>query len=307
MDVAIFQVCMTALLNLGFAWMVGALAASHWLVDARPDGLRTLAPALSTAMLAGIGVAFVAMSLSLWQAAATMADVSLIEAGPALLLSFASTQYGRTGLVALSFITALGVLHGARNNSRRSAAYSVTAAALLLLFAAARVRIGHAYEFGPMSLAAVAELVHLLSMAVWVGSVFVAAWVVLSRFDQGGSDRLNEGYLRSLSQWATVALAGVLVSGLYNAYRVLNTPTELLGTRYGWVLTVKLCFVTLAVALGGWNRMVGFPAALADRSIDNGRARFVSVLAVLRVESVALLIVLIAAAVLTGSAPPSTT
>ena len=93
---------------------------------------------------------------------------------------------------------------------------------------------------------------------------------------------------------------------MYNGFRVLNTPAELTNTAYGWVLTTKLCFVGLAVALGGWNRLVGFPAAIAIAAVpDDSKKALHVITSILRIESIALLIVLCAAAVLTTSAPPT--
>ena len=307
LDLSMFQACTSALVNLGFAWMVGVLAARHWLDSAQTKTGRRLEAALTQSMTAAIVVCFIAMALSLWQAAAAMADVRLMAAGPTLLLAFAATEYGNSGVAALGLLLVLALWHGVLHCRRRSGVYSAIAALLLLLIAAARVRLGHAFEHGALSLAAAVELTHLLAMALWVGSVFVAAWVTLPRARSGESNWPDSRYLHALSQWATVALAGVLASGAYNAYRVLNAPAELLQTQYGWVLTAKLCFVALAVALGGWNRFVGFPAALANQPSDGDRAGITPVLTVLRVESIALLLVLLAAAVLTGNAPPSTT
>lgn len=304
---------MTLFLNGSYAWIVGVLAACCWLGRSGLNEHRALAQALSTAMTAGIFICFVATSLSLLQAAAAMADVQLSQVAPALLISFAATHYGVAAIASLILIALLGVLHVLhilhvlRSDAMRGSAYSIPAAVLLLLFAVARVRLGHAYEAGPVSLAVMVELTHLLAMALWSGSVFVAARVVIPAFREGRPDNTGMSYLHKLSQWATIALAGVLVSGVYNAYRVLNSPAELLATQYGWILTAKLCFVALAIVLGGWNRFIGFPAVMADVVSGNGHARLGTPLAVLRVESVALLIVLTAAAVLTGSGPPSAT
>lgn len=296
---------MTLFLNGSYAWMVGVLAACRWLGRSGRMEHRALAQALSTAMTAGIFVCFVATSLSLLQAAAAMADVQLSEVSPALLISFAATHYGVSAIASLVVIALLGILHVLTSNAMRGSAYSIPAAALLLLFAVARVRLGHAYEAGPVSLAVMVELTHLLSMALWSGSVFVAAWVVMPAFREGPLDNTGMSYLHRLSQWAAIALAGVLVSGGYNAYRVLNSPVELLATQYGWILTAKLGFVAFAIVLGGWNRFIGFPAVTADAVSGNGHAWLRMPLAVLRIESVALIIVLTVAAVLTGSGPPS--
>jgi putative copper resistance protein D len=170
---------------------------------------------------------------------------------------------------------------------------------LLLMVAAARVTIGHAYEHGPMSIAVLVEWLHLLLMSVWAGVVLVAGWLVLPHVLAGEFAPTKElaAYLTSMSNWAGVALAGILATGAYNAYRVLGSPRELIEVDYGQVLTFKLCLVVIAIALGGFNKLVGLPAAASPRGLR-------SVTTVLRIESVALLLVLTAAAVLTSSAPP---
>jgi putative copper resistance protein D len=109
-----------------------------------------------------------------------------------------------------------------------------------------------------------------------------------------------------MSDWASAALAGILATGAYNAWRVLGSPRDLVDLEYGHVLVFKLCFVMLAVALGGFNKFVGLPASLAARtpsaSVQAGLRRVVTIL---RLESIALLLVLIAAAVLANNAPPA--
>ena len=155
-------------------------------------------------------------------------------------------------------------------------------------------------------MATVAELIHVLSMALWSGSVIVAAWIVIPTRARAAPQCSIAPYLTSLSNWATGALAAVLGTGVYNAFRVLSQPAELVSTEYGWVLTTKLCFVGIAIALGGWNRFIGFPAVLAAAAEpDTEKTKLHVIASVLRAESIALLIVLFAAGVLTASAPPT--
>lgn len=307
MELSIFQVCATVLVNLSLAWMMGALSTQHWLSRNPSEPNLRLNDALRSAIATGMGVCFVATALSLWQAAASMADLPLLDTGPSVMLSFAATHYGVTGLASLAILAAFGLWHVLTTSMTHGTSYRVVAALLLAFFAIARVRIGHAFEFGPFSFAVLVELVHLLSMALWVGLVFIAAWVVIARFDDDATGKVNGSYLSALSHWATISLTGVLLSGLYNAFRVFNVPRELIFSPYGWLLIAKLCFVLLAVALGGWNRFFGFPAATNARRSTVCHDRFRKVLLVLRIESFALLSVLIAAAVLTGNAPPSAT
>ena len=235
-----------------------------------------------------------------------MADVPLLQSGPSLWVMFAGTSYGQFGLASLGILGIGAVVHFGLRRRLQTFTYRMVILCVLMLFAVCRVATGHASENGLVSVATAVEFVHLQAMALWLGSVLVGAWVVVPHLARNQAPSGTQGYLSALSSWATVALAGVLTTGLYNAFRVLNAPSELFGTEYGWVLTTKLCFVAIAIALGGWNRFVGFPRVLgaAPVSVD---VSLRSITTVLRVESIALLIVVVAAGVLTASAPPTST
>jgi putative copper resistance protein D len=145
-------------------------------------------------------------------------------------------------------------------------------------------------------------------MAVWTGIVFVAGWLVVPHMlaDEPAPTGERLAYLGAMSDWATAALAGILATGACNSYRVLGSVRDLPDTEYGHVLLLKLCFVLVAMALGGYNRFFGLPAASAPEGAGRTSKRGLRMLVpVLRIESVALLLVLVFAAVLTNSAPPS--
>ena len=302
----LFQVVATALVNASYALIVGALAASLWL--GKTDDINHAGVHANLAFVIGTGFvsSIIATLLSLWQASAIMADVPLLQSGPSLWAMFAGTSYGQIGLVSVGMLAMGAAVHFLLRQRLQLGAYYAAILCILGLFALCRVATGHASENGLVSVAAAVELVHLLSIALWLGSVLVAAWVVLPKFANQKTAAPMPSYLAALSGWATVALAGVLTTGLYNAFRVLNAPTELVSTEYGWVLTTKLCFVGIAIALGGWNRFVGFPQTLrGSQAPADEMLRSITV--VLRVESIALLIVMLAASVLTASAPPTAT
>jgi putative copper resistance protein D len=132
----------------------------------------------------------------------------------------------------------------------------------------------------------------LLLIAVWVGSVSIAGWLVLDRADCEAPAL----FMSRLSRVAGLALAGIVATGIYAAFHRLDSPVRLVESVYGAVLLLKLLCVGVAVALGGWNRFIGFPAGGRD---GWARARLV-----LRIESVFLLAALAAAAVLTMQQPP---
>ena len=236
-----------------------------------------------------------------------MGGVAWLNAGPAFAQMLAATHYGHAGVATVVLLVIAMVVHWRLKGPAAGLRYVGSLAVLLLLVAAARVTIGHAYEHGPLSVAVVVEWLHLLLMSLWAGVVFVAAWVVLPRVLAGEvvATRERAVYLTSMSNWAAAALAGILATGAYNAYRVLGSPRELVEADYGQVLLFKICLVLIAIALGGFNKFVGLPAALPfGESAAKAHRGLRTVITVLRIESIALLLVLIAAAVLTSSAPP---
>ncbi|MES2019079.1 MAG: CopD family protein [Pseudomonadota bacterium] len=255
------------LLNAGFAWLTGSLLARRW---HDPGALRRGEVIASAVCLSGT-------LLAMWAATARMGDLAPLEALLMLPQMLVQTSYGQAGLAAtacaaLTLLPWRGV---------------IVQALLLALFALARASASHASEHGWFSVAVGVEWLHLMLIGVWLGGVTLAGWVALP----------TGRHLGWLSQVATWALAGIVASGVFNAWQRLDAPGQLFGTPYGLVLSVKLAFIALAALLGAYNRFAGFPAAAC------GQGRAASL--VLRVESVALLAALASAALLTSMAPPA--
>jgi putative copper resistance protein D len=144
-----------------------------------------------------------------------------------------------------------------------------------------------------------------------VGLVLVTTYVVTPRFfNAPDSEHVNSAaYVQSLSDTATLALVILFVTGAYNGWRGVNSPTELVGSVYGQVLLLKLALVFVAAALGGHNRFFEMPrllASLRNASSTSPRKPLKRFAAVLHIESVVLAGVLVAAAVLVSSPLPGT-
>ena len=293
------------MVNASYALMMGVLAAQLWLRDTEDSDYQKVHEKLHAAMSIGLVTGLATTLLSLWQASATMADVPLLQSGPSLWVMFANTSYGHFGLLSLLILALGGVMQFVLRRFDQSSLHRCAVLGVLVAFAICRVGTGHAAENGLLGVATAAELIHVLSMALWFGSVIVAAWIVIPTSAKTARPSSIALYLKSLSSWATVALAAVLATGIYNAVRVLNQPAELGTTMYGWVLTTKLCLVGIAIALGALNRFSGFPAveaAATQPAIEQNALRVIT--SILRAESIVLVIVLLAAAVLTANAPP---
>jgi copper resistance protein D len=290
------QVGSVVALNAAFAWLVGSWLARRWLVA---SGIpRTDAEALLRSrdiVAATLGV--LGTGAMLWASAAVMGGVSLQEAKDVVWQMLTMTSIGRAGYIAFFAITLVLVI---RALSSSAAWREWTMLAALGLFAFVRASMGHAGENGYWALPFAAEVIHLTAMGAWTGLVLVSAWKAVSAYaGQPDLDRTAH-YLDSMSAAAMVAVVAVFVTGLFNAWHRVGTVDNLLGSSiYTTALLVKVCLVSVALILGGYNKMFGLARA------RHSAAGLRSVRVVLMVESVVLLAVLIAAAVLTSQQPPA--
>jgi copper transport protein len=126
------------------------------------------------------------------------------------------------------------------------------AAALLLTIGIA----GHAGTLPPVALNLGADLVHLLGVAVWVGGlvglVFLAfpATRGVSETDRVG---LMAPIVSRFSDFAMVAVAVIVASGVLRGYLEIRSIDGLTGTSYGLTLLVKLAAFLPLLALGAIN------------------------------------------------------
>lgn len=306
MEATLAQVAATAVINISLAWMAGVLAARLWLTGQTAAWQGPALARLSSAMSAGLAGCAAGLIVSLWTEAALMGELPWLHAWPAFFQMLRTTHYGHAGAVMLGLLVVAMAVHWRLRHAGAGARYAAAITLLLLMVAAARVSTGHAYEHGALSVAVWVAWLHLALMSLWAGVVFVAAWLVLPRVLAGPPVPASElaAYLTSMSNWAGGALLGILATGAYNAWRVLGSPRELVQTDYGLVLAFKVCLVVLAIALGAFNKFAGLPAALAPTVAPSSQGALRTIVTALRIESVVLSLVIVAAAFLTGSAPP---
>lgn len=307
MEATLSQAAATALINISLAWMAGVLASRFWLTSGTAAWQGPALARLSSAMSVGLAACAAGLVLSLWTEAALMGELAWLDAWPAFLQMLRTTHYGHAGAAALVLLVVAMIVHRRLRPAGPGARYVASITLLLLMVAAARVSIGHAYEHGVFSAAVWVEWLHLVLMSLWSGVVFVAGWLVLPRVLAGPPVPASElgAYLTSMSNWASGALFGILATGAYNAWRVLGSPRDLVQTDYGLVLAFKVSLVVVAIALGAFNKFFGLPAALTSTVAAASSHRALrTIVTALRIESLVLLLVIVAAAVLSGSAPP---
>jgi putative copper resistance protein D len=293
-DLPTVQRAATVILNASVATLAGATLSTRWLTDGAIARGRLLARLALGAVMAAL-LADVAL---LWFQAASMADVPLSAARDAVRLVLTGSHYGTAwllGLAALALTMPAVALLRARP---RATGTTLAVFALLGAFWYSQCMSSHASADGDFSALMLACAIHLGAISVWVGEVLVAATVVLGRARTMRPD-VRATYVQALSTSASAALAVIFGSGLYLAWRNLGGVASLFATRYGNVLLAKLVLVGLAASMGGYNRFAIMPALTAGA--QDAPARFAKVL---RVEAVVLLAVLVAAAVLSSTAPP---
>jgi putative copper resistance protein D len=135
----------------------------------------------------------------------------------------------------------------------------------------------------------------------------LAGYVVLPKLIPEGIDSHEAaGWISALSTTATWALAGIVLTGLFNVWRGAGPLDRLAGSVYGTTLLIKLALVLLAALLGAWNRFRVMPLLLpyltaGAGALSDHKRSFVRIL---QVEAVVLSGVLVAAAFLSTSEPP---
>lgn len=293
--VSLLQVSSMLVLNVGFCWLVGSWFARRWL--ALSGAGLSGEPALRRSDLLAAGMAALGSAAALLAATAVMGGVGLREACPMLWMMITSTDYGQAGCVTILAMLALLALR-LYNPIGRAGEF----AALLLLgvFAITRSSMGHAGEGGLWTMALAAEVMHFSAIGLWTGAVMVTGWLVL---DESGIAHLGtqttDRYLDLMSQAALFAVGAIAATGVYSAWHRLASPAQLVDTGYGITLLAKVGLVLSAIALGGYNKFVGLPAA--SRSMAGLRL----VRSVLRIETALLLGAVLAASALISQQPPS--
>lgn len=284
-------------LNLSLAVLLGASLASMWLQRASSGWASANVVRLGRVTLGAFVPAFAAYLAVLWLEAASMAEVPLTEAGAAVHSVLKATHYGfawKVGSLALAVAVLLTIGGG-----------SIMLRLLALgVFLYSRSMVSHAGAAESPGWAIISDWLHFVLIAVWIGEVVIAGFVTLRPHALPDS-QASAAYIRALSHSATVALAGIVATGAYNAWHGIGSLEQAIGNPYANTLLAKLALVFIAASLGGYNRFLVMPALL--RQLDGGASddaasrRFILVL---RIEALFLLGALVLAAVLSSTPPP---
>ncbi|MFF1723640.1 copper resistance CopC/CopD family protein [Streptomyces sviceus] len=173
---------------------------------------------------------------------ATYADVLATEPGVVLAAR------------GLMWVLAAVVLAALLQGAARSPGWRVGALAVAFGLLRTTGMTGHNSEGSAPTWGAVADFVHLLGAALWIGGLAMLALAVLPRRRPAELAEVVPGYARL----AALSVTGIVGAGLVLAWQVVGSFDGLLHTSYGHLLLVKTavlgCVLLAAYASRQWVR-----------------------------------------------------
>jgi putative copper resistance protein D len=133
--------------------------------------------------------------------------------------------------------------------------------------AAAMAWAGHAVAVEPLGpVAVLADALHLLAAGCWLGALLPLALLLRAASRESGADARPYAVLavRRFSAFSLVAMLLIVATGLWNAWTEVGSLAALVGTRYGWLLLVKIALLGPILAFALANRRRLLPALSGD-------------------------------------------
>lgn len=107
---------------------------------------------------------------------------------------------------------------------------------------------GHPSASAQSGIAVAVDALHLASVILWIGGLFVLACGGVMASPQA------DVVVRRFSRIATFAIPMTVLTGLWQTWHLVPALSDITQTAWGKALLVKTCFVIAAVTLGGFAR-----------------------------------------------------
>jgi len=159
---------------------------------------------------------------------------------------------------------------------------------------------GHTTQAEPAAVAGLANAVHMVVAAVWLGGLVGLALVL--RWQSGSVSWAS--MVTRFSTVAAVSVAVLWITGVAQAWFTVGSLGALTGSDYGTILLVKLALVVATMAMAAWNRWKLLPSLNSPETTTSDVTRRVG--RTVRIEVVALLAVVMVTAVLVETPPANT-
>lgn len=182
---------------------------------------------------------------------------------PSIVDATLHTNLGRLFSIRLMLLGLLGIVLWLWASRRVVSRWLEYAGIALLLGATFTFSAGgHSAAGSWVPLAIASDVVHLAAVGVWVGGILAALVVAIPLAEE---DELTAVMAR-FSKIALISVVVILVTGTYQALRLVSSLGALAGTTYGFVLSAKVVGFVALVGLGYASR--GWVKARLARSED---------------------------------------
>lgn len=263
------SVVATALLLIALAAAMGGAAGMLWLL---PPAVAEQGTALLGELrlrlwqLLGWCLPFLtaATLLELLLRTATMSDTPLQEASSQIGTVLWETHYGALWMWRMGALLLLWIVWGVQRRALDQPLFSGLGVLALIAIAFTLSAAGHAGDDGLLTAVNAANTLHIVGALLWGGGIIAAAVIILPlllRNERAHARELIAVTSLRLSTLAAIALAMVLLPGIYNAWLQIGSWDRLFTTVYGQVLLAKIALVGVMMLLGALNRYRYVPAA----------------------------------------------
>jgi len=196
---------------------------------------------------------------------ANMSETPLQEAYTQISIVLLKTHYGDLWLWRMGAVLLLWVVWGMQKRMLDKRILSTLGVLALATISFTLSTAGHAGDDGLFTLVNAANTLHIIGAFLWGGGIIALTLIVLpallrSEHAAQGRALIADTSLR-LSTLAAVALAMVVIPGVYNAWLLIGSWDRLVTTSYGQVLIAKVSLVGVMALLGALNRYRYVPAA----------------------------------------------
>jgi copper transport protein len=231
------------------------------------EGRRRLARRLEDLMQAALVASAVATIVAIVLQGTLIAEGLGGDVGSETFSAVASTAFGRWHLARFPVLVALAVLlvrhvgdsafAGAGDDRRPPSlvwwlAWSALASALLITSSMS----GHAFVASPRIVSIPNDVIHLASGATWLTGIVLLAIALPTAWRAKDDDerlRLLTPVVVRFSTVAAISIGVVALTGTINSFLDIGKLSDLIDTRYGVSLTLKIAAFLLVLALGGVN------------------------------------------------------
>lgn len=225
---------------------------------------------LKPALVASSGIGVLANAFAIAITGAWIGNASITD-----IFNLSSWQAGwntSMGSRAISSIAGLGLIVAGTFSARRWLSSGLFAAGVLVT-SCSFILAGHVAGLAPPWPQQVGLLLHVLTAAFWLGSL----WPLYRLLPQLS----NAEALVILRRFSSVAMGAVItlvIAGIYLAFTFIQSVEALTGTRYGQTLLLKIVSVAALLSIAAYNRrwlMRKFSAKAKARLLTNIRIEIV--------------------------------